>query len=115
MSRATVAEVAAHQLEAGSAFVVAVLGHRVLDSGAYEFEIEWLGTERSTSWVPSTNVRLVSKVVEYCRSHGLKAPGTEYVPPDGGRGRGGRRGGVGRGRGAARGGARGGRGGGGGR
>jgi hypothetical protein len=111
MSRATVAEVAAHQLEAGSAFVVAVLGHRVLDNGAYEFEIEWLGTERASSWVPSTNVRLVTKVMEYCRTHGLKAPGTEYTPNDvNGRGRGGRRGGVGRGRSAVRGGtARGGR------
>ena len=105
------AEVAAHQLEAGSAFVVAVLGHRVLDNGAYVFEIEWLGTERASSWVPSTNVRLVTKVMEYCRTHGLKAPGTEYTPNDvNGRGRGGRRGGVGRGRSAVRGGtARGGR------
>ena len=35
MSRATVAEVAAHQLESGSAFVVAVRGHRVLADGMY--------------------------------------------------------------------------------
>ena len=77
MSRASVPEIAAYQLEAGSAYVVAVRAHRVLASGAYEFEIEWLGDNKPTSWIPSQNVRQVSKVIEYCSAHGLKAPGTE--------------------------------------
>ena len=39
MTRATVAKVVAHQLDAGSAVVDAVEGHRVLENGSYEFKI----------------------------------------------------------------------------
>jgi len=98
MTRATVAEVAAHQLESGSGVVNGVRAHRVRADGSYEFEIEWLGATQ-TSWVPSTGVRRVTKVIDYCRAQGLKEPGTEMARPAGavrggaargGRGRGGR-------------------------
>jgi hypothetical protein len=102
MSRATVDEVAAHQLESGSGVVVTVKDHRVLADGSYEFEIEWFGMSQ-TSWVPSTGVRRVTKVIDYCSAKGLKAPGTENAKPAvavrGGAARGSRGRGRGRGRG----------------
>ena len=104
MSRATVEEVVAHQLESGSGVVVTVKDHRVLADGSYEFEIEWFGVSQ-TSWVPSTGVRRVTKVIDYCRAQGLKEPGTEMARPAGAVRGGAARGGRGRGRGRGRGGA----------
>ena len=99
MSRATVDEVAAHQLEAGSGVVDSVLGHRVLADGSFEFEISWFGTELK-SWVPSSGVRRVTKVITYCQENGLNALGTGgrvVVQGVAGRGRGRGRGRGGRG------------------
>ena len=103
MTRATLNEVASHQLESGSAMVDDVLGHRLLADTSYEFHIKWYGTQVASTWVPSSAVTRVTKVIEYCRAQGLKAPGTEIVRPAAGGGRGRPRGGLGRG-GAARGG-----------
>jgi len=79
MSRATREEVTSHQLESGSAVVADVLGHRVLATGALEFEIRWFGTGGMTSWVPSAGVRQVTKVINYCTAMGLPKPGTEVI------------------------------------
>ena len=109
MSRATVEEVASHQLEAGSALVGQVLGHRVLATGEREFHIAWYGTD-VTTWMAESAVRAITKVAEYCRAAGVLIPGEMNQPRvtaagtrgrggQGGRGRGGR-GGHGRGRGA---------------
>jgi hypothetical protein len=109
MSRATVEEVAAHQLEAGSALVGQVLGHRVLATGEREFHIAWFGTD-VTTWMAESAVKAITKVAEYCRAVGVPIPGEVASPRAtaagtrahggrGGRGRGGR-GGHGRGRGA---------------
>ena len=75
-SRATREEIVQFQLEAGSAVVDAVIEHRVLADGLIEFNIQWLG-HALTSWLPSTSVRKIIKVIDYCKAHGLPAPGTE--------------------------------------
>ena len=99
MSRATTMEIAAHQLEAGSAIVENVLGHRTLDDGTNEFHIRWLGID-VTSWLAGAGLKRVLKVIDYCRANGLPSPGTgsrvqaSAAPAGGGRGNGGR-GGVG--------------------
>ena len=99
MTRATVAEVVAHQLDAGSAVVDAVEGHRALENGSYEFKIKWFPSTLVT-WVPAGNVSRVIKVIDYCKVQGLPDPGSApkvvVVARAAGRGRGGR--GRGRGR-----------------
>ena len=55
-----------------------VLSNRVLESGAYEFEIKWMGTPVQ-SWMPSAGLRKVVKVIEYCAARGLPLPGTEVL------------------------------------
>ena len=99
MSRATVAEVVAHQAEGDQFYVEGVKGHRVLPDGQMEFEVEWFGASRPTTWVPEEAVRRVTKVREYCGANGLRAPGvTEWKAVESRRGRGGRGRGRGRGR-----------------
>ena len=64
-----------------------------------EFEVEWFGASRPTTWVPEEAVRRVTKVREYCGANGLRAPGvTEWKAVESRRGRGGRGRGRGRGR-----------------
>ena len=79
MSRATRAEVASYQLEAGSAVVDSVLAHRILADGSYEYHIKWYGTEGLSSWVPSGGLKLVTKVIDYCVALGLPRPGMEML------------------------------------
>ena len=79
MSRATVEEVAAHQLEAGSALVGQVLGHRVLATGEREFHIAWYGTD-VTTWMAESSVKTITKVAEYCRAKGEPLPGEGTQP-----------------------------------
>ena len=110
MSRATKADIALFQVGEGSGVVDGVVGHRRLQDGSHEFHVQWLGYP-VTSWLPSRDVKLVTKVHEYCREHGLPLPGlepkkamaAEAAPPtrNAGGGRGGRRGGRG-GRGGSR-------------
>jgi len=106
MSRATTTEIAQYQLDAGSAIVDAVEGHRLLANGTFEFHIRWMGYP-VTSWLAGAGLRRVTKVIDYCAAHGLPAPGTVLTAPAssapvaGVRGRGGRgrgRGGRGTGR-----------------
>ena len=78
MSRATPTEIAEFQLEAGSAIVESVVNHRVLESGAYEYEIQWMGVPVH-SWMPSVGLKKVVKVIEYCVARGLPLPGTEVL------------------------------------
>lgn len=91
MSRATKTEIAQWQLEPGSALVEKVLEHRQLGDGSHEFHIRWLGVD-VTSWVPSSGVRKVIRVIDYCVAKGIPAPGTEpktkKAPAGRGRGRG---------------------------
>ena len=76
MARAKPVEIAQWQLEAGSAIVDEVIEHRILQDGSYEFHIRWLGV-KLTSWVHSSNVKQVIKVIKYCEKQGLHAPGKE--------------------------------------
>jgi hypothetical protein len=99
MSRTTIAEVVAHQAEGDQFFVQGVKGHRILADGTMEFEVEWFGASKPTTWVSEDAVRRVTKVKEYCGGTGLRAPGSsEWRTVESQRG--GRRGrGRGRGRG----------------
>ena len=76
MSRATPAEIAQHQTEEGFAVVERVEDNRLLADGSREFLIKWLGVP-ITSWLASNDVRKILKVIEYCRTLGLPAPGSE--------------------------------------
>ena len=76
MSRATNVELADFQLDAGSEIVDAVSDHRVLGDGTTEFLIHWLGNP-VPSWCASQGLRKVLKVIVYCATRGLPAPGTE--------------------------------------
>ena len=78
MSRVSKDEVASFQLEAGSAIVGLVLGHRMLADGSMEYHIQWFESA-ITTWLPSQGLRKVSKVLEYCLVNGLPPPGTELV------------------------------------
>jgi hypothetical protein len=75
-SRATPQEIAQFQLDSGSNIVDDVLGHRTLADGTNEFHIKWLGYA-ITSWLPSTGLVKVIKVIKYCEEKGLPAPGKE--------------------------------------
>lgn len=76
MSRATKADIALFQVGEGSGIVDGVLGHRRLQDGSHEFHVQWLGYP-IPSWLPSRDVKLVTKVHDYCREHGLPLPGLE--------------------------------------
>ncbi len=55
-----------------------MIRHHVLESGAYEFTIKWLGVANPTR-IPSKSVSKVTKVIEYCRGNGLHPPGKELI------------------------------------
>jgi hypothetical protein len=75
MSRATPAEIAHFQLEPGSGLVDAVLNHRTLADGTTEFEVRWFASTL-TSWLPGSDLKLVTKAISYCSERGLPPPGT---------------------------------------
>ena len=74
ISRATSAEIAAAQVDAGSFVVQEVLDHRWLADGTLEFHLSWHGTPIQT-WEPAVHVSKVTLVSEYCRRLGLALVG----------------------------------------
>ena len=73
MSRTTVDTVGAFQVQEGWGFVVGVVGHRLLEDGSYEYNMQWAGVEYTT-WSPAEMVKGMTKVVDYCAINGLPHP-----------------------------------------
>jgi hypothetical protein len=69
-SRATPADVAEFQLEEGCYIVDEVVEHRTLSDGSLEFHVRWRGNPIK-SWEPTSNVKKIKIVQDYCSTHGL--------------------------------------------
>ena len=75
-SRVTREQLVKFQLEDGSGVVEDVLEHHTLDDGSIEFTVKWFEVDQP-SRLPGHVLSKVTKVINYCSTHGLPFPGTE--------------------------------------
>ena len=59
----------------------AILSHRVLADGSTEFEVKWYATDL-ISWLPGTDLKAVTKAIDYCKLHRIPPPGTAPAKPN---------------------------------
>jgi hypothetical protein len=79
---ASAAELTEYHLDVGSWVAEAVLGHRQLQDGSYEFQMRWHGTDKIT-WTIDTDVDKLTLVKEYCIANSVPLPGSAPRRRDG--------------------------------